>query len=155
MCFVFFYLTHHTNHLAILPTANVRHYIPLILTCISLIFFFINLSHFLLFLKSLIFFLCVLHRILFFTVIPQTCKYKGRRFECGLSISCVLAGGKPVDSCSGGMIWSCCVDKDLHQESTSLGLVQNASEYPHQFSFNSFDFQNIFSICSHFESSGR
>lgn len=61
-------------------------------------------------------------------VIPQTCKYKGRRFECGLSISCVLAGGKPVDSCSGGMIWSCCVDKDLHQESTSMGLVQNASK---------------------------
>lgn len=64
-----------------------------------------------------------------FSVIPQTCKYKGRRFECGLSISCVLAGGKPVDSCSGGMIWSCCVDKDLHQESTSMGLVQNASKY--------------------------
>lgn len=64
----------------------------------------------------------------FLLVIPQTCKYKGRRFECGLSISCVLAGGKPVDSCSGGMIWSCCVDKDLHQESTSMGLVQNASE---------------------------
>lgn len=63
-----------------------------------------------------------------FTVIPQTCKYKGRRFECGLSISCVLAGGKPIDSCSGGMIWSCCVDKDLHQESTSIGLVQNASK---------------------------
>ncbi|XP_055310503.1 serine proteinase stubble isoform X4 [Sitodiplosis mosellana] len=62
-----------------------------------------------------------------FELIPQTCKYKGRRFECGLSISCVLAGGKPVDSCSGGMIWSCCVDKDLHQESSSQGLVQNAS----------------------------
>ncbi|XP_031631480.1 serine proteinase stubble isoform X4 [Contarinia nasturtii] len=62
-----------------------------------------------------------------FELIPQTCKYKGRRFECGLSISCVLAGGKPVDSCSGGMIWSCCVDKDLHQESSSSGLVQNAS----------------------------
>ncbi|XP_031631478.1 serine proteinase stubble isoform X2 [Contarinia nasturtii] len=61
-----------------------------------------------------------------FELIPQTCKYKGRRFECGLSISCVLAGGKPVDSCSGGMIWSCCVDKDLHQESSSSGLVQNA-----------------------------
>lgn len=62
-----------------------------------------------------------------FAVIPQTCKYKGRRFECGLSISCVLAGGKPIDSCSGGMIWSCCVDKELHQESTA-GMVQNASK---------------------------
>ncbi|XP_055310501.1 serine proteinase stubble isoform X2 [Sitodiplosis mosellana] len=66
-----------------------------------------------------------------FELIPQTCKYKGRRFECGLSISCVLAGGKPVDSCSGGMIWSCCVDKDLHQESSSQGLVQNASDVIH------------------------
>lgn len=63
------------------------------------------------------------------SVIPQTCKYKGRRFECGLSISCVLAGGKPIDSCSGGMIWSCCVDKELHQDSTSPAVVQNASEY--------------------------
>ena len=66
----------------------------------------------------------------FFTVIPQTCKFKGRRFECGLSISCVLGGGKPVDLCSGGMIWSCCVDRDMHQESNpALGAVNNASKY--------------------------
>lgn len=62
-------------------------------------------------------------------MIPQTCKFKGRRFECGLSISCVLAGGKPLDLCSGGMIWSCCVDRDFHQDSSSaLGAIQNASK---------------------------
>lgn len=33
-----------------------------------------------------------------------------------------------MDLCSGGMIWSCCVEKDLQQDSTSLGLVQNASK---------------------------
>ncbi|XP_037049489.1 serine proteinase stubble isoform X4 [Bradysia coprophila] len=61
-------------------------------------------------------------------LIPQTCKFKGRRYECGLSISCVLAGGKPLDLCSGGMIWSCCVDRELHQESNpTLGAVHNAS----------------------------
>lgn len=62
-------------------------------------------------------------------MIPQTCKFKGRRFECGLSISCVLAGGRPLDLCSGGMIWSCCVDRDFHQDSGSaLGAIQNASK---------------------------
>ncbi|CAB0032401.1 unnamed protein product [Trichogramma brassicae] len=68
-------------------------------------------------------------------MIPQTCKYKGAKFECGLSISCVLGGGRPVDLCSGGMIWSCCVDDDDIPEVpqkpqkpvSSVGLLQNAS----------------------------
>lgn len=69
-----------------------------------------------------------------FTVIPQTCRYKGRKFECGLSISCVLSGGKPVDLCSGGMIWSCCVDRETtpqqqDPEQNSVNTIQNASEY--------------------------
>ncbi|KAL2725126.1 serine proteinase stubble-like isoform X1 [Vespula squamosa] len=62
-------------------------------------------------------------------MIPQTCKYKGTKFECGLSISCVLAGGRPVDLCSGGLIWSCCVDDDDIPEKIprpSVGLLQNA-----------------------------
>lgn len=66
-------------------------------------------------------------------MIPQTCRYKGRKFECGLSISCVLSGGKPVDLCSGGMIWSCCVDRETPQqqdpEENSVSTVQNASKY--------------------------
>ncbi|KAM0726002.1 Serine proteinase stubble [Formica fusca] len=62
-------------------------------------------------------------------MIPQTCKYKGTKFECGLSISCVLGGGRPVDLCSGGLIWSCCVDDDDIPEKIrpTAGLLQNAS----------------------------
>ncbi|XP_032688301.1 uncharacterized protein LOC116852246 isoform X2 [Odontomachus brunneus] len=63
-------------------------------------------------------------------MIPQSCKYKGAKFECGLSISCVLGGGRPVDLCSGGMIWSCCVDDDDIPDKVprpSVGLLQNAT----------------------------
>jgi hypothetical protein len=65
-------------------------------------------------------------------IIPQTCKYRNKKYECGLSISCILGGGKPMDLCSGGMIWSCCVDiaspveqeDDVPQQS---GALQNAT----------------------------
>ncbi|XP_053977190.1 uncharacterized protein LOC128875552 isoform X1 [Hylaeus volcanicus] len=63
-------------------------------------------------------------------MIPQTCSYKGATFDCGLSISCVLGGGRPVDLCSGGLIWSCCVDDDDIPEKIprpTVGLLQNAS----------------------------
>uniref|UniRef100_A0A1I8PC80 Peptidase S1 domain-containing protein n=1 Tax=Stomoxys calcitrans TaxID=35570 RepID=A0A1I8PC80_STOCA len=67
-----------------------------------------------------------------FDLIPQTCRYRGQKFECGLSISCVLGGGKPLDLCSGGMIWSCCVDKDNTEEETSnAGQVNNTSDIIH------------------------
>nr|CAD7456671.1 unnamed protein product [Timema tahoe] len=61
-------------------------------------------------------------------VIPQTCRYRGSKFDCGLSISCVLAGGKPLDLCSGGMLWSCCVNKIKLEEhgDTTVGTLQNA-----------------------------
>ncbi|XP_076679295.1 uncharacterized protein LOC143374760 isoform X2 [Andrena cerasifolii] len=63
-------------------------------------------------------------------MIPQTCTYKGATFDCGLSISCVLGGGRPVDLCSGGLIWSCCIDDDDIPEKIprpTAGLLQNAS----------------------------
>ncbi|XP_011053720.1 PREDICTED: serine proteinase stubble isoform X2 [Acromyrmex echinatior] len=63
-------------------------------------------------------------------LIPQTCKYKGARFECGLSISCVFSGGRPLDLCSGGLIWTCCVDDEDVPEKVprpTVGLLQNAS----------------------------
>ncbi|CAK9812276.1 Serine proteinase stubble [Anthophora plagiata] len=63
-------------------------------------------------------------------LIPQTCTYKGATFDCGLSISCVLGGGRPVDLCSGGLIWSCCVDDDDIPEKIprpTTGLLQNAT----------------------------
>jgi hypothetical protein len=69
-----------------------------------------------------------------FPVIPQTCRYKSKKYECGLSISCVLGGGKPMDLCSGGMIWSCCVDilqqstQQQDDEVSQPGSINNASE---------------------------
>ncbi|XP_070500834.1 venom protease isoform X2 [Chironomus tepperi] len=68
-----------------------------------------------------------------FDFIPQTCRYKSKKYECGLSISCVLGGGKPMDLCSGGMIWSCCVDvapplQELDSESSpQTGSLNNAT----------------------------
>uniref|UniRef100_A0A182F5Z0 Peptidase S1 domain-containing protein n=1 Tax=Anopheles albimanus TaxID=7167 RepID=A0A182F5Z0_ANOAL len=60
-------------------------------------------------------------------MIPQTCRHKGRKFECGLSLSCVLGGGKPLDLCSGGMIWSCCIDREFAPEGDpEQGAVHNA-----------------------------
>ncbi|KAG5680327.1 hypothetical protein PVAND_009839 [Polypedilum vanderplanki] len=69
-------------------------------------------------------------------IIPQTCRYKSKKYECGLSISCVLSGGKPMDLCSGGMIWSCCVDiiqAENHDEeqSQSSSSLNNASDIIH------------------------
>ncbi|XP_022118166.1 vitamin K-dependent protein C-like isoform X2 [Pieris rapae] len=62
-------------------------------------------------------------------MIPQTCRYRGARYSCGLSISCVLGGGKPLDLCSGGMIWACCVDRDTTEKPTEIApIVHNASD---------------------------
>lgn len=66
------------------------------------------------------------------SVIPQTCKYRSKKYECGLSISCILGGGKPMDLCSGGMIWSCCVDVAPAQQDDppqQSGSLQNSSEW--------------------------
>ncbi|KAG8232596.1 hypothetical protein J437_LFUL013135 [Ladona fulva] len=65
-------------------------------------------------------------------VIPQSCWYEGEKYECGLSITCVLYGeGQPMDLCGGGLIWSCCVPTDkIDEESTPVGsgsALQNAS----------------------------
>ncbi|XP_054280242.1 tryptase-like [Macrosteles quadrilineatus] len=62
-------------------------------------------------------------------MIPQTCWYNQNKFDCGLSISCVLEGGKPLDLCSGGMIWSCCVSRDKLQvhNDPNMGVIENAS----------------------------
>ncbi|KOB79465.1 Serine protease [Operophtera brumata] len=59
-------------------------------------------------------------------MIPQSCRYRGARYPCGLSISCVMGGGKPLDLCSGGMIWACCVDRDT-------------TERPYDYSTNQFE----------------
>lgn len=87
---------------------------------------------------------------MFLLVIPQTCRYKSKKYECGLSISCVLSGGKPMDLCSGGMIWSCCVDiiqQDVHDEEQSpTNSLNNASKYEIHFLLVRCQFK-----CSHIE----
>ncbi|KAL1497552.1 hypothetical protein ABEB36_008493 [Hypothenemus hampei] len=67
-------------------------------------------------------------------LIPQSCRYRGVKYECGLSISCVLSGGRPLDLCSGGMIWACCVDRDTSEshgstatQNSDIGVLNNAS----------------------------
>ncbi|XP_063840770.1 serine proteinase stubble-like isoform X7 [Scylla paramamosain] len=58
--------------------------------------------------------------------IPQTCWYKSNQYECGLSVSCVFQGSKPIDLCSGGMIWSCCVPRDkVDVVDHSVGAIGN------------------------------
>ncbi|KAJ0170215.1 hypothetical protein K1T71_014143 [Dendrolimus kikuchii] len=79
-------------------------------------------------------------------MIPQTCRYRGARYPCGLSISCVLGGGKPMDLCSGGMIWACCVDRDTTEKPVETApVIHNASDlieligtFPHE----NYDYQN-------------
>ncbi|CAB3262008.1 unnamed protein product [Arctia plantaginis] len=79
-------------------------------------------------------------------MIPQTCRYRGSRYPCGLSISCVIGGGKPLDLCSGGMIWACCVDRETTERPTDIApVVHNASDlielignFPHE----NYDYQN-------------
>ncbi|GLH10725.1 Uncharacterized protein GBIM_15633 [Gryllus bimaculatus] len=63
-------------------------------------------------------------------MIPQRCSYRGRRFDCGLSISCVLAGGRPLDLCSGGLIWACCVSADALRpdEAPAAAALANATK---------------------------
>ncbi|XP_066939907.1 proclotting enzyme-like isoform X4 [Macrobrachium rosenbergii] len=58
--------------------------------------------------------------------IPQKCWYKSNEYDCGLSVSCVFQGSKPMDLCSGGMIWSCCVPRDkVDHVDHNLGAVGN------------------------------
>ncbi|KAK7081672.1 Trypsin-like serine protease, partial [Halocaridina rubra] len=58
--------------------------------------------------------------------IPQKCWYKSNEYDCGLSVSCVFQGAKPMDLCSGGMIWSCCVPRDrVDHVDDNLGALGN------------------------------
>ena len=40
-------------------------------------------------------------------MVPNHCWFQGHQYECGLSLSCVFAGSKPLDLCNGGITgWS-------------------------------------------------
>ncbi|VVC97435.1 unnamed protein product [Leptidea sinapis] len=79
-------------------------------------------------------------------MIPQSCRYRGARYSCGLSISCVIGGGKPLDLCSGGMIWACCVDRETTEKPTEIApVIHNASDLVEiigTFPQDTFDYQH-------------
>ncbi|XP_042239693.1 serine proteinase stubble-like isoform X1 [Homarus americanus] len=65
--------------------------------------------------------------------IPQNCWYKSNQYDCGLSVSCVFQGSKPMDLCSGGMIWTCCVPRNkIDSVDENLGAIGNDVGH-HQF----------------------
>ncbi|XP_040580334.1 chymotrypsinogen A [Lepeophtheirus salmonis] len=61
------------------------------------------------------------------TLIPNHCWYRGKQYDCGLSLSCVIGGKKSMDLCNGGMIWTCCVDRDqIDKIDPNLGAISDA-----------------------------
>ena len=44
---------------------------------------------------------------------PQQCFYQGESYPCGLGMNCWMSGKRPVDLCSGGVVWSCCVPQNV------------------------------------------
>ena len=54
-------------------------------------------------------------------------RYRGHQYDCNLATTCVFGGKKPMDLCNGGMIWSCCVDRDkVDFVDPNLGAVKDA-----------------------------
>ncbi|KAF2361969.1 hypothetical protein FHG87_007267 [Trinorchestia longiramus] len=65
----------------------------------------------------------------FAEAIPQTCWYKSTKYNCGLSVSCVFQGARPLDLCNGGMIWSCCVPRDrVDAVDSNAGIIEDVSK---------------------------
>lgn len=64
-------------------------------------------------------------------VVPNHCWFQGHQYQCGLSLSCVFAGSKPLDLCNGGMVWSCCVPRgdrgglDDYEDEVDYGVVSD------------------------------
>lgn len=54
-----------------------------------------------------------------------------------------------MDLCSGGMIWSCCVEKELTTNAdTNVGVVHNASKYKRDSTFtHKTNLQRLGNIC--------
>lgn len=60
-------------------------------------------------------------------LIPNHCWYRGDQYDCNLATTCVFSGKKPMDLCNGGMIWSCCVDRDkVDYIDPNLGAIKDA-----------------------------
>ena len=60
-------------------------------------------------------------------LVPNHCWYRGAKYGCGLSITCAISGKKAMDLCNGGLIWSCCVERDdVDRVDKDLGLLSDA-----------------------------
>ncbi|XP_055930663.1 serine proteinase stubble-like isoform X1 [Argiope bruennichi] len=45
--------------------------------------------------------------------LPSSCHYEGTRYSCNIGLGCVFQGKRPVDLCNGGLLWSCCVPRNI------------------------------------------
>ena len=67
-----------------------------------------------------------LHVPRFLTAFPQECFYQGESFACGLGMNCWMQGKRPVDLCSGGVLWSCCVPFSV--QASPAGVISDPGE---------------------------
>lgn len=60
-------------------------------------------------------------------LVPNKCWYRGNKYDCGLSLTCMSQGKKAMDLCNGGYIWTCCVDREqIDRVDPQLGAIQDA-----------------------------
>ena len=60
-------------------------------------------------------------------LVPNNCWYRGEQYECALSITCAVQGRKSLDLCNGGLIWTCCVDREkIDKVDNNLGALSDA-----------------------------
>ena len=60
-------------------------------------------------------------------LVPNNCWYRGQQYECALSITCAVQGRKSLDLCNGGLIWTCCVDREqIDKVDPDLGALSDA-----------------------------
>ncbi|XP_054721250.1 serine proteinase stubble-like [Uloborus diversus] len=45
--------------------------------------------------------------------LPTGCNYEGNRYTCNIGLGCIFQGQRPVDLCNGGLLWSCCVPRNI------------------------------------------
>ena len=60
-------------------------------------------------------------------IVPNHCWYRGEKYDCALSLTCAISGKKSMDLCNGGLIWTCCVDRDkVDRVDPDLGVRTDA-----------------------------
>jgi hypothetical protein len=60
-------------------------------------------------------------------LVPNNCWYRGEKYDCDLSLTCAIKGRKSLDLCNGGLIWTCCVDREkIDKIDPDLGALSDA-----------------------------